>query len=271
MNLPPQMPLLAPLAEDQVRDLVIYRETILPRGKGGRPKRGVDKIAQYEQRLDEALVSLIPEVAAARQRVYEQLNVLVDSGQLTKRALLDILYPVPLTPYPARLNDWVREKFLWFDAQGNPAPGPTAAILLQRELDQRKRRLPPPRIKPCSFYCWRWEDSQMPPSSYELPLILQNEGEAQVFKPSPEPGPEIYVVGTPWKGAAWDDESWAVTDHGAARWVGEPDEDTLKRWLLPQEMASLAAAGSPSERAKQALGVLASRLLAHHSSLGVTD
>ncbi|MBF6596598.1 MAG: hypothetical protein IVW51_19455, partial [Thermaceae bacterium] len=236
MDLLPSLPAFAPLAADQVRDLLIQRERLLPLMNEGRPKRGVpDKLAREEQRQRLALEGLLSEIAPARQQVYDLLDSLVRAGQLSRRALLDILYPAPLTPYPERLNEWVREKFLWFDQLGNLAPHPTAAILLQRELDPRKRKLPAPRSAPRSFFCWRLEGPEKPPIPYELPLVrVHEESRHPVYAMQAEPGRSLFLLQTAWKGVAWDDENWLVYDRGALRWVGEPTEDALADWLSSQ-------------------------------------
>ena len=258
----PRMPLFAPLAEDQVRDLVVQREKTLPR-PGGRPRRGAgDKISRYEQRLLQALDVLVPEVAEARQRVFALLHPLVHDGKLTRRALLDILYPAPLTPYPARLYEWRNEQFLFLDQHGDPEAQTSAAILLQRELDERKRKLPPPRLKPQSFFCWRLDlPEQREPLSYEMPLVVVDNASPSVLKPRPVPSPDHpYILYTPWKGVAWDDIAWNIFEGGAARWVGLPSEDQLAAWLSPQEVASLVPSAGQVDRAEQALRILADRL-----------
>ena len=259
----PKMPLLAPLAEDQVQDLVSHRETMLPRGKGGRPKRGESKIVRYERRLEQALESLIPDVAIARQQVFDLMDPIVGSGQLTRRWLVDILYPPPLTPYPDRLREWREENFLLFDENGNPEPQTTAAILVQKELDVRRRKLPPPRPVPRSFFCWRQDAPGLPPVPYELPLV--NVGGATgrpVYKQRPEPGPSPYILSTIWKGVSWDDPDWLVYNEGTIRWVGEPTEDELTRWLSPQGLERLPIQGEAlaESRARQALRILADQL-----------
>jgi hypothetical protein len=267
MDLLPSLPAFAPLAEDQVRDLLIQRERLLPLLSEGRPRRGTpDKLAREEQRQRQALEELLTETGAARKLVFELLDPLVRSGQLTRRALLDILYPAPLTPYPERLNEWVRERLLWFDEQGNPDPQPTAAILLQRALDPRKRKLPPPRSEPRSFYCWRLEGRDKPPLPYELPLVGTSEKRRHPeYKMRPEPGRSLSLLQTAWKGVAWGDKHWVVNDQGAICWLGEPTEQGMADWLLPSEMATLADSSHPEERAVRALSILATECVTHLS------
>jgi hypothetical protein len=264
MDLVPRMPLFAPLALDQVQDLMYVREKKVPRTEG-RPRREAgDKIARYEQRLLLALDTLLPEVAMARQHVFALLDRLIQTGQWNRRALLDILYPAPLTAYPARLYEWRNEHFLFLDKHGDPEIQSAAAILVQRELDTRKRRLPPPRAEPRSFYCWRWDTPQRPPSSYEMPLAPAEREGGVVLKPHPKPGPLPYILTTLWKGAAWDSDAWLVVEGGALRWVGLPTEEHLAVWFSQQEMASLASSTDRIDRAKRALRLLADRL--PHSS-----
>jgi len=267
MDLLPSLPAFAPLAEDQVRDLLIQRERLLPLGSEGRPKRGTpDKLAREEQRQRRALEGLLTDTRSARQQVFERLDPLVRAGQLTRRALLDILYPAPLTPYPERLNEWVREKFLWFDEQGNPDPQPTAAILLQRALDPRKRKLPTLRSEPRSFFCWRQEGRGKPPIPYELPLVGTSENRRHPgYKMRPDPGRSLSILQTVWKGVAWGDKNWLVYDQGAICWLGEPTEDTMVDWLSPSEMATLAGSSRQEERAERALCILAAEFVAHHT------
>lgn len=263
MDLLPSLPAFAPLAEDQVRDLLIQRERLLPLLSEGRPKRGTpDKLAREEQRQRQALEELLSETRSARKLVFELLDPLVRDGQLTRRALLDILYPAPLTPYPERLNEWAREKLLWFDEQGNPAPQPTAAILLQRALDPRKRKLPPPRSEPHAFFCWRLAGRDKPPIPYELPLVetIENRRRPE-YKMRPEPSRSLSLLQTAWKGVAWGDKHWLVTDQGAICWLGEPTEQGMAAWLSPSEMATMAGSSLPEERAARALCILATEFV----------
>ena len=258
MDFVPRMPLFAPLALDQVQDLVTVREKQVPRTEG-RPRREAgNPMERYERRLVTALDALLPEVAIARQHVFELLDRLVRSGQWNRRALLDVLYPVPLTAYPARLYEWRNERFLFLDKHGDPELQSSAALLVQHELDTRKRKLPPPRARPSSFFCWRWDTREQTPSSFELPL--NDGGEGPVLKPTPVPGPLPYVLATPWKGVAWDDpDGWMLVENGALRWVGTPQEHQLTTWLSAQERGSLV---SSTDSAKEVLRILAVRFLA---------
>jgi hypothetical protein len=259
------LPLFAPLTEEMVGDLAAFRERFLPRDTGRPPRDAGDKAARYQRRLRMALEMLVPEVAQARQRVFELMQSEIQrTGCLTRRWLLvDVLYPPPHTPYQERLTDWHRENLLLFDRDGEPEPNSTAAILLLRELVRRKRWLPPPPPKPRSFYCFRYDAPGDDPVPYELPLIPVDVAHPFALKPTPTQGPLPYVLWTPWKGAAWDDNTWLVYDEGAVRWVGDATEDVLTRWLSPQEWESLSTQGEAElteRRARQALLILASRL-----------
>ncbi len=259
----PNIPLFAPLAADQVWDLLSNREENLPKE---RVPRGTDMLAWYMQRTLRVQNLLLPDVANARQRVFALFDPVVRAGQLTRRWLVDILYPPPLTPYPDRLREWNEENFLLFDQNGEPDPQTAAAILLQRELDSRKRKLPHPRSQPRSYYCFRYDTLGGGPVSYELPLVPVDASHPSVFKPTPAEGPLPYVLYTPWKGASWDAPAWVVFEEGAARWVGQPSDDVLTQWLSPQELASLAASANLEHRAKQALHILATNFLMQRST-----
>lgn len=258
----PSLPLFAPLALDQVWDLLSSREENLPRG---RIQRGEDKLAWYEQRLLQAQESLLTNVVSARRKVFELLDPVVRNGQLTRRWLIDILYPPPLTPYPDRLREWREENFLLYDQNEEPEPQSTAAILIQRELDARKRKLPHPRSNPRSFFCWRQDAPELQPYPYELPYVsVDSTLERPIYHLRPEQSPSPSILATPWKGVSWNDETWLIYDEGAIRWVGEPDEDMLRHWLSVQELEQLSAPGradSSESRARQALRFLASRLI----------
>jgi len=268
MDILPKMPLFAPLAEDQVRDLVSYRGKNLPRGKGGRPRRGEDEIVRYERQQERALSSLVPDVAIARQHVFKLLDNLVQSGQWNRRNLLDILYPPPSISYPERLTDWAREYFLWFNQDRSPALQPTAALLVQAELDSRKRKIPPSRQEPHLFFCWRWNMPKQPPSSYELPLVLFEGSDTHFLKLQPEPSPTPYILATPWKGVQWDDTKWIVFEEGAACWQGEPTDEQLSQWISEEERMSLRSLtdGQAESLATQILRLIVTKQLLHDAS-----
>jgi hypothetical protein len=268
------LPWFAPLTEEMMDDLVVYREKSLVRDTGRPPREAGDKVVRFQRRLQLALEVLVPEVAQARQRVFELMQSEINrSGRITRRWLLvDILYPPPHTPYQERITDWHRENLLLFERDGELEPSSTAAILVLRELVHRKRWLPPPPPKPRSFYCFRYDRPGGEPVPYELPLAPVNESYPSALKPTPTQGPSPYVLWTPWKGVAWDDETWLVYNEGAIRWVGDPTEDTLARWLSPQEQESLSVPGDAEleeSRARRSLRILASQL-SHNPSSGNT-
>jgi hypothetical protein len=255
------IPLFAPLAADQVWDLLASREADLPRE---RTQRGTNMLEWSMQRFLRVQELLLPDVANARQRVFALLDPVVREGHLTARWLIDTLYPPPLTPYPDRLREWKEENFLRFDQNGEPEPQTVAAILLQRELDSRKRKLPHPRSQPRSYSCFRYETPGSGPISYELPFAPVDASHPSFLKPIPAEEPLPYILSTPWKGASWGDPAWIAYEEGAVRWVGQPSEDQLAAWLLPQESASLELLPGQADRARQALSLLADRL--QHSS-----
>jgi hypothetical protein len=264
MNPGPSIPLFAPLAVDQVWDLLSAREEDLPRE---RVPRGTDMLAWQMQRFLHVQDLFLPDVIHARQRVFALLDPVVRAGQLTRRWLVDTLYPPPLTPYPDRLREWHEEHFLLFAQDGAPEPQTVAAILLQRELDARRRKLPHPRPQPRSYCCFRYDTPGGGPVSSELPLVPVDASHPSVLKPTPAAGPSPYVLYTPWKGASWDDPGWIVFDEGAARWVGLPDEDLLTLWLS-LELEQLPAPGQEDQdesRGRQVLSILARRSI-HGSS-----
>lgn len=267
------LPLFAPLTEEMVQNLTAYREKSLPRDIG-RPSRAAgDKAARYQQRLMAAFKALVPEVAQARQRVYEMMeNERRRAGHLSRRWLLvDVLYPPPLTPYQERLTDWHRENLLLFDENGEPEPSSTGAILILQELVHRKRWLPPPPLRPRSFYTFRYDDPTREAVPYELPLVPVTMSQPSILKPVPIKETLPYILTTPWKGVAWDDQSWILYEGGAIRWVGEPDEDMLKHWLCAQKLEQLSTpdrAGTGESKARLALQFLANRLIHVSSSSG---
>jgi len=268
------LPLFAPLTEEMVEDLAAYRERFLVRDTGRPPREAGDKTARYQRRLNMALDVLVPEVAQARQRVFELMQREIrTSGRLTRRWLLvDVLYPPPHTPYQERLTDWHRENLLIFDRDGEPEPNSAAAILVLRELVHRKRWLPPPPPKPRSYYCFQYDTPGGEPVPYELPLVPVDASHPSALKPTPVEGPLPYVLWTPWKGAAWDGDAWQIVEDGVIRWVGDPTEDVLTLWLSPQEQERLSIQGeaeSRESRARRALRILASQL-SHNPSSGNT-
>lgn len=264
------LPLFAPLTEEMVANLAAYREKSLPR-EIGRPSRAAgDKAARYQQRLMAALKALVPEVAQARQRVYELIaNERRQDGHLSRRWLLiDVLYPPPLTPYQERLTDWHRENLLLFDENGDPEPNSTGAILILHELIHRKRWLPPPPPRPRSFYCFRYDAPDRSAVPYELPLVPVPGAHPSILKPVPSEETSPYILTTPWKGITWEDQNWMLHERGAIRWVGEPDESIENHWLSASELEQLSAlseAAAGESKARLALRLLADRLI-HVSS-----
>jgi len=264
------LPMFAPLTEEMVQNLTAYREKSLPRDIG-RPSRGAgDKIARYQQRLMVALKALVPEVAQARQRIYEIMeNERRRTGYLSRRWLLvDVLYPPPHTPYQERLTDWHRENLLLFDENGEPEQSSTAAILILHELIHRKRWLPPTPPRPRSFYCLRYDTPDRDAIPYELSLVPVTMAQPSIIKPVPIKEALPYILTTPWKGIIWDDQNWLLSEKGAIRWVGEPDEDMLNRWLSASELEQVSAQGgakADDSKAFLALRLLAGRLI-HDSS-----
>jgi len=211
-------------------------------------------------------------ILAEQERLYREMDPLVRSGTLSRKWLLDELekhIPGEGIAYPDRLRDWHRDHILLYTDQERIEFQSTAALLLMRRLDRRKYRnwLPARLPTPQSYLCWRRNIRHEASIPYEMPLLAVDPADPAVVVKPPPPGEESpYVLYTNWKGACWDDEAWLLTDEGAIRWVGEPTDEHLASWLSPQEMATLATSGSQTDRAKQALSILAVRFLDHHSS-----
>jgi hypothetical protein len=271
MDLISLMPLFAPLALDQVENLIDVR---LPTGQRGRPTLSAGtRSERYEKRLLRARDELLQDVDPARQRVFELLDrELRRSGRLSKRWLLGVLYPEPLMAYPERLYEWHKEGFLFFDEQGNLEPQSVAALLLQRELDPRERRkLPPVRTSPQSFFCWRQDKLALTPYPYEIPLVrIETHRKIEDFQPRFVEEATPYVVWVPWKGIVWgkEEEQWLLTEEGAIGWIGSASDGLIAQWVTAQELDAVAST-IPGMRAeplcKQALVVLMKKRLPDHA------
>lgn len=265
-----RMPDAAPLTEPLAWHLATARMKELPR-PAGRPSREAGDANTREERLIlAALEKLIPEIFTEQRQVFSLMDPLVRTKKLTRKWLLDQLskyIPEDQIVYPDRLREWHRDNLLLYDEQDRLESQSTAALLVMRRLDHRRKGwLPRGLIAPRSYFCWRQNASHLVPFPYELSLVPVSPQTPSLVKPSPAGEESPYLLWSPWKGASWDDaEAWHVRDHGAIRWVGEPTLDQLAQWLSPHEMASLAV--SDTERlARQALRVLADRLMHSPSS-----
>jgi hypothetical protein len=275
--LPPVAPLTEALAFHLAKPYV--RELPQEDRPTGRPSREEGGLAGRQERLLQlALKILTPRIQDEQTKVFELLTPVLEAGELTRRWLrneLEKYLPEKGIAYLERLREWHRENLLLYTEQGEPEPNSTAALLIMRRLDRRRKRgwLPPHGLPtPQSFVCWRHDDPKLPPIPYELPLMLtESAPDSSIYKHRPEPSPRPYILYTPWKGASWDDPSWIVFEEGTARWVGEPDEDMLKHWLSAQELeqlSTLGGAGIDESRARLALQFLANRLIHVSSSSG---
>jgi len=247
----------------------------------GRPSRAEGGLAGRKERLLQlALKMLIPRILDEQKNVYELLAPVLEAGELTRRWLrneLEKYLPEKGITYLERLREWHRENLLLYTEQGEPEPTSTAALLIMRRLDRRRQRrwLPPHGLPvPQSFMCWRQDGPELPPVPYELPLaLIEGTAVSSIHAFRPEQSPAPYILATPWKGVAWNDDAWLIHDNGAIRWVGEPDESVLFRWLTTQEVEELSAPGMEEygeSRANQALHILARRMMhasASNSSL----
>ena len=266
---------LAPLTKSFALHLASYLLRMAQR-PAGRPHKteGADVVTRAERRLLEAIDQLIPLVQARNQSIYDLVNPVVTSGNLTEKWLLQTLNqftPGKRQVYPQRLAEWRRANLLLYCTEDEPEPNSVCCLLLARAINpNRTGWLPrPPAAE--TYWCWRLNTPDSSPFPYELPLaVVTGTTERPVYRPRPEPGVTPYILYTPWKGASWDDSAWLVYDEGAVRWVGDPTEDVLTLWLLLQEQERLSLQGEPEEsRARRALRILASRLI-HNPSSGNT-
>jgi len=103
---------------------------------------------------------------------------------------------------------------------------------------------------------------------YELPLILLDDTvDRPTYKFEPELGTEPYVLITPWKGVSWNESAWTLSNEGAARWVGEPNDSQISRWrgVYEQDRESTTSDMHAAETpAVQILRLTMARHLSHH-------
>ena len=258
---------LAPLTKSFAVHLASYLLRTKQR-QAGRPHKaeGEDVATRAERRLLAAMDQLIPLIQAQRQTVYDLVNPVVSSGALTEKWLLQTLSqltPGKMMIYPQRLAEWRQLHLLHYTASGEPEPNSVCCLLLARMINpHRTGWLPrPPTAE--SYWCWRQDAPGSNPFPYELPLVVPDPQRPEIVKPLPVEEAEAYILWTPWRGAAWSSEAWVAVKGGAIRWVGQPSEGQLVKWLSPEEVASLAPSASLADRAKQSLSILAADLLPH--------
>jgi hypothetical protein len=262
---------LAPLTQTFATHLASYllRKTQRP---AGRPRKteGADVVARTERRLLEAMDQLIPLIQTKRQTIYDLVNPVVSSGELTEKWLVQTLNqftPGKRKVYPQRLAEWRKANLLLYNGVDKPEPNSVCCLLLARMINPNRTGWLPRPLAAESYWCWRHNAPDLAPFPYEMPLVVLDPRHPNVvIKPAPTIEAVPYILATPWKGAAWDSHAWQVVEGGAIRWVGLPLEDQIATWLSPQEVASLAPMASQVDWAEQALRILADRLSHRPSS-----
>jgi hypothetical protein len=254
---------LAPLPTSFAMHLATHLLTTLPKQSGRPHKDEQDIVARTERRFFEAMDDLIAHTRSQRQTVYDLVNAAFSTGDLTAKWLIQTLYtytPRNTIVYPQRLREWRKAKTLLSIPGGQLDPQSVSCILLARLIDRRRNGWLPQPATIESFWVWRQDDPGHEPYPYELPISSVDPADPTVVKRQPLIGEQPYVLYTPWKGAAWDDaDAWDVTDHGAIRWVGSPDDAILAQWGLLQEREHLFPSDAEN-LSRQALRMLADRL-----------
>ena len=263
---------LAPLTKSFAMHLASYQLRTRQR-PAGRPHKteGEDVVTRAERGMLEAMDRLIPLVHAKRQAIYDLVHPVFSSGNLTNKWLLQTLSqftPGTMMVYPQRLAEWRQAHVLLSNEDGNPEPNSVCCLLLARTINPNRTGWLPRPPAPASFWCWRQDAPNIQPYPFELPLVALNQehpGVARSILPVQE---HPYLLSTTWKGATWDSPEWMLVEDMAMRWVGEPDESIVSRWLSAQELeqfSALGGAGVDESGARLALQFLAHRLI-HGSS-----
>jgi hypothetical protein len=262
---------LAPLTVSVAMHLATSLMKTQPRSSGRPRKDAMDVTARTEMRLLEAMDQLIALVRDKRQMVFDLINTAVTAERLHPRWLMQTLIdymPDDAIMYPQRLREWRRNLVLFTTTTGLLDPQSVSCILLARMIDQRKSGwLPHPPTNE-SYWAWRLDQPVLNPYPYELPITQIDPQRPGVVSRTITPAEQVYVLYTPWKGATWDSSAWMLVEDRAIRWVGEPDESIVSRWLSAQELEQLSTPGradGSESSARQALRLLASRLI-HVSS-----
>jgi len=262
---------LAPLTVSVAMHLATSLMKTQPRSSGRPRKDAMDVTSRTEMRLLEAMDQLIDLVRDKRQTVYDLVNAAVNAEKLNQRWLMQTLneyMPDDAIAYPQRLREWRRNLLLLSTTTDLLDPHSVSCILLARMIDQRRSGwLPhPPTIE--SYWGWRQDQPTLNPYPYELPITQIDPQRPNVVSRTITPAEQVYVLRTPWKGATWDSPGWMLVEDKAIRWVGEPNESIVSRWLTAQELEQFFAPGradGSESGARLALRFLASRLI-HVSS-----
>ena len=245
-----KFPALAPLTPPVAIHLASYLVRHTPRDAGRPPGSSRDIALFAEQRLLDALESLVPRVQQARQEVYQEMDAAVQSSTLTPRWLLQALSheaPGDGILYPQRLVDMRREGVLYYNRRGQPDPQSVAGVLVARKIDPRRRGWLPFHLdqseRILEWACWQ----QTAPEQDPIPYLLTQSEEHEVQLP-----PEQSLLWTPWKGATW--LGWLGVTNGAITWSvpGEVSTDLLKKWV-PGLVDSSSAEGDLAALSLQAL------------------
>lgn len=258
---------LAPLTKSFALHLASYLLRASQR-PAGRPHKmeGEDVVTRAERRLLAALDQLIPLIQARRQTIFDLVNPVLSSGNLTEKWLLQTLSqytPGQMMIYPQRLAEWRDVHLLLRTASGEPEPNSVCCLLLARMLNPNRTGWLPRPTAAEAYWCWRLDAPGRILLPYEMPLVILDQERPDVVKIAPREEEVPFVLWTPWQGAAWDSDAWVVVEGGAIRWVGEPTMNQLPQWLSQQEMATLAASGAEgnSNQSRQALRILADHLI----------
>ncbi len=266
---------LAPLTRELAIHIARHLMQAVPR-QSGRPRREeIDINIRIEARLFEATNRLIELVREKRQTVYDLVYPAFLASNLTQKWLMQTLndyMPDDKIIYPQRLREWRQSGLLLMAKEDIFEPQSVSRILLARMIDTRKSGWLQQPAAVDSYWYWRQDGSNLPLFPYKPPLVLLDDTtdtNTPIYKSRPEPGPELYILSSPWKGAAWNDPAWVVFDSEAARWVGEPTGEQLDKWISPEERASLLPSsddeGNAESPATQILRLIVAKRFLHGS------
>lgn len=223
--------------------------------------------------------SLIERVAEKRDFVYEYMNPVVRSGDLSTNWVIETItefapHSVASRPLSAEtISRWRENGLLTYKEKNRPDAASVAALLTLRLLVQGRQRgwtpthTPQEPLEPQEpmWWCWRQDSPDAPIIPCGIPLQTDI--------------PPHALLWTPWTGAAWDPLWFQFGNLGSARWAGtQQEENGTLHWNLSEKDLILWG-GSDIVRyerglldsvAKEARHTTATLLLLSHASSRLT-